>query len=298
MGRAVDEFDGFVFVTPEYNHSVPAALKNAFDVLYPEWGDKPMAFVGYGADGATPAVEHWRTIVANARMVAARAQVSLSLFDDFTDGQIAPIERREGELCTCSTRSRPSPPWRVSSAQPDPSAVLPTRTVCHAGDARIHGLLLAAGAGRRMDGRKALVTDPDGTSSARSVAVLREGGCDAVTVVLGAAAAAGAARLGLCRRGRRRGRGRGTAASLRAGLAALPETAEVVVVSLVDLPDVDRHVVRRVLDAAAGPDALVRRPIAGSPVTRCCWVVTTGQRCAPRSPAMPVPAPTSPAATT
>jgi NAD(P)H-dependent FMN reductase len=98
--RAVDEFDGFVFVTPEYNHSVPAAMKNAFDVLYPEWSDKPVAFVGYGADGAVRAIEHWRTIVANARMVAVRAQVSLSLFQDFADGGVAPIERREGELAT------------------------------------------------------------------------------------------------------------------------------------------------------------------------------------------------------
>jgi NAD(P)H-dependent FMN reductase len=98
--RAVDEFDGFVFVTPEYNHSVPAAMKNAFDVLYPEWGNKSVAFVGYGADGATRAVEHWRTIVANARMVAVRAQVSLSLFQDFQDGELVPLERREGELTT------------------------------------------------------------------------------------------------------------------------------------------------------------------------------------------------------
>ena len=98
--RTVDEFDGFVFVTPEYNHSVPAALKNAFDVLYPEWGDKSVAFVGYGADGATRAVEHWRGIVANARMVAVRAQVSLSMFQDFQDGELTPIDRREGELAT------------------------------------------------------------------------------------------------------------------------------------------------------------------------------------------------------
>ena len=98
--RAVDEFDGFVFVTPEYNHSVPAAMKNAFDVLYPEWSDKPVGFVGYGADGATRAVEHWRTIVANARMVAVRAQVALSLFQDFSDGELTPLDRREDELAT------------------------------------------------------------------------------------------------------------------------------------------------------------------------------------------------------
>ncbi len=98
--RTVDEFDGFVFVTPEYNHSVPAALKNAFDVLYPEWGDKSIGFVGYGADGATRAVEHWRGIVANARMVAVRGQVPLSMFTDFEDGEFSPIERREQELGT------------------------------------------------------------------------------------------------------------------------------------------------------------------------------------------------------
>jgi NAD(P)H-dependent FMN reductase len=98
--RAVDEFDGFVFVTPEYNHSVPAALKNAFDVLYPEWSDKPAAFVGYGADGAVRAIEHWRSIVANARMVAVRAQVSLSLFHDMGEDGLAPMERREDELST------------------------------------------------------------------------------------------------------------------------------------------------------------------------------------------------------
>jgi NAD(P)H-dependent FMN reductase len=98
--RAVDEFDGFVFVTPEYNHSVPAALKNAFDVLYPEWSDKPAAFVGYGADGAVRAIEHWRSIVANARMVAVRAQVSLSLFHDLGEDGLAPMDRREDELST------------------------------------------------------------------------------------------------------------------------------------------------------------------------------------------------------
>ena len=53
--------------------------------------------------------------------------------------------------------------------------------------ALVHGLLLAAGAGRRMGRPKALVTDPDGTSwLARAVSVLDEGGCAATLVVLGA----------------------------------------------------------------------------------------------------------------
>lgn len=96
--RVVDEFDGFVFVTPEYNHSVPAAMKNAFDVLGPEWQKKAVAFVAYGADGGVRAVEHWRSITANMSMPAARSQVSLSLFTDFGEHGFVPTDRRDGEL--------------------------------------------------------------------------------------------------------------------------------------------------------------------------------------------------------
>ncbi|MDT0202227.1 NAD(P)H-dependent oxidoreductase [Nocardioides sp. AE5] len=94
----IDSLDSFVFVTPEYNHSVPAALKNAFDSIFPEWGGKALGLVGYGADGAVRAVEHWRTIAANAHLVAVRPQVSLSLFTDFAESGFAPQERRQGEL--------------------------------------------------------------------------------------------------------------------------------------------------------------------------------------------------------
>ena len=97
-GSKVDEFDGFVFVTPEYNHGVPAALKNAFDVLGPEWGDKALGLVGYGADGGVRAVEQWRGIAANLRLHAVRNQVALSLFTDWGADGFAPIDRRVGEL--------------------------------------------------------------------------------------------------------------------------------------------------------------------------------------------------------
>ncbi|MGI5292019.1 NADPH-dependent FMN reductase [Nonomuraea polychroma] len=96
--RTIDEYDGFVWVTPEYNFGVPGAFKNAFDVLYPEWNHKAVGFVAYGADGGVRAVEHWRSIVANARMIAVRAQVSLSLFHDWQGEEFAPLERRAGEL--------------------------------------------------------------------------------------------------------------------------------------------------------------------------------------------------------
>jgi NAD(P)H-dependent FMN reductase len=79
----VAEFDGYVFVTPEYNHGPSGALKNALDYLYAEWNNKAAGFVGYGAVGGTRAVEQLRLIAAELQMATVRAQVALSLFTDF-----------------------------------------------------------------------------------------------------------------------------------------------------------------------------------------------------------------------
>lgn len=98
--QAIDACDGFIFVTPEYNHGVPGALKNAVDSLGPEWFGKTVGFVSYGADGGVRAVEQWRQIVANLQMVDVRAQVALSLFQEFGDDGFKPHERRAGELDT------------------------------------------------------------------------------------------------------------------------------------------------------------------------------------------------------
>lgn len=80
----IARYDGFVFVTPEYNHSVTGALKNALDFLYAEWNDKAAGLVGYGLHGATRAVEHLRLILAELKVATVRTQVALSLHDDFT----------------------------------------------------------------------------------------------------------------------------------------------------------------------------------------------------------------------
>jgi CTP:molybdopterin cytidylyltransferase MocA len=132
----------------------------------------------------------------------------------------------------------------------------------------VEGLLLAAGAGRRMGTPKALVRDDAGSWLVRGVTTLRAGGCSPVTVVLGAEAP----------RARRLLEGleatvvvaddwaEGMGASLRAGLRALSRsTGSGVVVSLVDLPDLVPDVVSRV--AAAGPDptALARATYDGVP---------------------------------
>ncbi|GAB6897417.1 NADPH-dependent FMN reductase [Kineosporia succinea] len=98
--EAVDAVDGFIFVTPEYNHGVPGAFKNAFDSLGAEWASKPVGFVSFGADGGIRAVEQWRQIVANFHMVDVRAQVALSMFFDVEPStqEFAPMERRQGEV--------------------------------------------------------------------------------------------------------------------------------------------------------------------------------------------------------
>jgi NAD(P)H-dependent FMN reductase len=76
-------YDAFVFVTPEYNHSMPGALKNAIDFLYAEWNDKVAGFVGYGSSGGVRAVEHLRLVMAEMQVATVRQQVGLSLFTDF-----------------------------------------------------------------------------------------------------------------------------------------------------------------------------------------------------------------------
>jgi NAD(P)H-dependent FMN reductase len=88
--RLVAQFDAFVLVTPEYNHSTSAALKNALDHLYREWQDKPVAFVGYGVDGGSRAVEHLRAIAAELGMAGVGPQVSIDLRADYAAGRLEP----------------------------------------------------------------------------------------------------------------------------------------------------------------------------------------------------------------
>jgi NAD(P)H-dependent FMN reductase len=76
-------FDGFVFVTPEYNHGMSGALKNAIDFLYAEWNNKAAGFVAYGSAGGVRAVEQLRQVMAELQVADVRSQVALSLYTDF-----------------------------------------------------------------------------------------------------------------------------------------------------------------------------------------------------------------------
>jgi NAD(P)H-dependent FMN reductase len=79
----IASFDGFVIVTPEYNHSTSGVLKNAIDYLYAEWNNKAVGFVSYGAVGGARAVEHLRLVAGELQMADVRQQVALSLLTEF-----------------------------------------------------------------------------------------------------------------------------------------------------------------------------------------------------------------------
>ena len=74
----INEADGYVFVTPEYNHGYSAVLKNAIDLIYKEWVNKPGAFVSYGgASSGSRAVEQLRQVLVEMQMAPIRSQVMI-----------------------------------------------------------------------------------------------------------------------------------------------------------------------------------------------------------------------------
>ena len=97
--QKIASFDAYVFVTPEYNHGVSAALKNAIDYLFREWNNKAGGLVSYGSAGGARAAEQLRLILAEVMVGAVRAQVTLSLFTDFEKfAKFKPASRRTQEL--------------------------------------------------------------------------------------------------------------------------------------------------------------------------------------------------------
>lgn len=97
----INELDAFVFVTPEYNHSLTGALKNAIDYLFKEWNNKSAGFISYGSAGGVRAVEHLRLIMGELMVADVRAQVALSLFTDFENFTVfKPAEHHKDSLNT------------------------------------------------------------------------------------------------------------------------------------------------------------------------------------------------------
>lgn len=99
----IAEFDGFIFVTGEYNHSLPAALKNALDYVKGEWGNKAAGIVSYGSMGGVRAGEHLRQVLGELSVADVRQHVMFSIFTDFTgfgtaEVAFTPAEQKAGEL--------------------------------------------------------------------------------------------------------------------------------------------------------------------------------------------------------
>ncbi|HYP05049.1 MAG TPA: NAD(P)H-dependent oxidoreductase [Bryobacteraceae bacterium] len=94
--RRVAEADAVVIVTPEYNHSFPAPLKNAIDWLREEWRRKPVGFVSYGGvSGGMLAVEQLRQVFAELQALTIRNNVAFSnVWAQFADGVPVEADRR------------------------------------------------------------------------------------------------------------------------------------------------------------------------------------------------------------
>lgn len=76
--KKIEDGDGFIFITPEYNHGYSAVLKNAIDFLWYEWNHKPVTFISYGSmSGGLRAVEQLRQVVIEVEMVPIRESVAL-----------------------------------------------------------------------------------------------------------------------------------------------------------------------------------------------------------------------------
>lgn len=75
-GKKIDEADGFLMITSEYNRGYPAVLKNALDYLWYEWNHKPISFITYGGiSGGLRAAEQLRQVIIELEMVPIRDEV-------------------------------------------------------------------------------------------------------------------------------------------------------------------------------------------------------------------------------
>jgi NAD(P)H-dependent FMN reductase len=84
----IASLDGFIFVTGEYNHSIPAPLKNAIDLLRDEWANKAAGIVSYGSLGGARAAEHLRGILGEVQIADVRSHTALSMFTDFENWSV------------------------------------------------------------------------------------------------------------------------------------------------------------------------------------------------------------------
>ncbi|MET0246138.1 MAG: NAD(P)H-dependent oxidoreductase [Sphingomonas sp.] len=76
-GAKVAEADGYILIAPEYNHGIPAVLKNALDTVYREWNRKPVSFVAYGGLGGARSVEQLTMVARELQMAPLESALHL-----------------------------------------------------------------------------------------------------------------------------------------------------------------------------------------------------------------------------
>jgi len=77
FAHKIAQADAYIIIAPEYNHGYSAVLKNAFDSLYAEWNNKPVAYVAYGSVGGARAVEQLRQVAIELQMAPIRQAVHI-----------------------------------------------------------------------------------------------------------------------------------------------------------------------------------------------------------------------------
>jgi NAD(P)H-dependent FMN reductase len=101
--ETMSSYDGYILVTPEYNHVVPGTLQNAFQFLGKEVNNKALAFVGYGFLGAARGIVGFRAHLAYQQIAMVQQQINISFNSDFTNAmtpeqKFTPGAWHEGEL--------------------------------------------------------------------------------------------------------------------------------------------------------------------------------------------------------
>ena len=101
--KKIDESDGFIIVTGEYNHSFPAPLKNALDYLAQEWANKPVGFVSYGGiSGGTRAANALTEVVTTLKMIAVPEAVHIPFYTNYLNEDTGKVSKRSYKTCVIS----------------------------------------------------------------------------------------------------------------------------------------------------------------------------------------------------
>lgn len=123
--ETIARFDGYIFVTAEYNHSITGVLKNALDQAYKEWIRKPFTAIGYGGTGGVRAIEHLRLIAIELQMVSTHATAHIGGSDFFAVHPAfgnKPIEGIEANLLPSTTTALDELVWWAKATMAAKSA--------------------------------------------------------------------------------------------------------------------------------------------------------------------------------